>query len=184
MDSVSEKIWQLSPHSFNCRKVRRVQLSSNFLLLLSQFQNHVRDLNTFFEKHTSKVGKYHREEKQDFKRLLIFLNIKIWTKSNKIELSEEFSAMWREQQNPWDLMSPLIWGKNEKDKSLKRMSDTFQIFSDWYFWIKFCFRCEIFFKLTPEILKFQLCFKISIKTAFTSGHTTSLQLSIPRLVSV
>ena len=73
---------------------------------------------------------YYREEKQDFERLLIFLNIKMSAKSNKIELSEEFMAMWREEQTLWDVMFPLYPDKNEKDKSLKRMSDKFQIFSD------------------------------------------------------
>ena len=42
--------------------------------------------------------KYYREEKQDFEKFLIFLNIKITAKSNKIELSEEFMVMWREEQ--------------------------------------------------------------------------------------
>ena len=51
-------------------------------------------------------------------------------KSNKIELSEEFIIMWRDEQTLWDAMSPLHRDKNEKDKSLKRMSDKFQIFSD------------------------------------------------------
>ena len=51
-------------------------------------------------------------------------------KSNKIELSEEFIAMWREEQSLWDVMPPLCRDKNEKDKSLKRMSDKFQVFSD------------------------------------------------------
>ena len=51
-------------------------------------------------------------------------------KSNKIELSEEFMALWREEQSLWDVISPLYRDKNEKDKSLKRMSDKFQIFSD------------------------------------------------------
>ena len=51
-------------------------------------------------------------------------------KSNKIELSEEFIAMWREEQSLWDVMPPLYRDKNEKDKSLKRMSDKFQVFSD------------------------------------------------------
>ena len=37
-------------------------------------------------------------------------------KSNKIELSEDFMAMWRDE--------------NEKCRSLKRISDKFQIFSD------------------------------------------------------
>ena len=46
-----------------------------------------------------------------------------------IELSEEFMAMWR-KQTLWDVMFPLYPDKNEKDKSLKRMSDKFQIFSD------------------------------------------------------
>ena len=35
MDSVFLKIGQFSPLQFNCRKVGRVQLSSNFFLLLS-----------------------------------------------------------------------------------------------------------------------------------------------------
>ena len=76
-------------------------------------------------------------------------------KSNKIELSKEIMAMWREEQT---VMFPLYPDKNDKDKSLKRMSDKFQIFSDWYFRITFCFKCEIFFQLTLEIFKFQLCF--------------------------
>ena len=40
--------------------------------------------------------KYHREEKQDFERFLIICNIKMSTKSNKIELSEEFMVMWKD----------------------------------------------------------------------------------------
>ena len=108
--------------------------------------------------HAFNYWKHYREEKQDFERLLIFLNIKMSAKSNKIELSEEFMAMWREEQTLWDVMFPLYPDKNEKDKSLKRMSDKFQIFSDRYFRITFCFKCEIVFQLTPEILKFQLCF--------------------------
>ena len=78
-------------------------------------------------------------------------------KSNEIELNEDFMAMWREEQTLWSVMSSLYRDKNEEDKNLKRMSDKFQIFSE-YFRIKFCFKCEIFFQLTPQILKFQLCF--------------------------
>ena len=52
------------------------------------------------------------------------------TKSNEIELREEFMAVWREEQTLWDVMFPLYPDKNEKDKSLKIMSDKFQIFSD------------------------------------------------------
>ena len=51
-------------------------------------------------------------------------------KSKKIDLSEEFMAMWREEQTIWDAIFPLYPHKNEKDKNLKRMSDKFQIFSD------------------------------------------------------
>ena len=50
------------------------------------------------------------------------------TKSNKIELSEEFMAIWRDEQTLWHVMTPLRRDKNEKDKSfrsLKRMSDKF-----------------------------------------------------------
>ena len=51
-------------------------------------------------------------------------------KSNKIELSEEFMAMWKDEQTLWDVISPLRRDKNKKDKSLKKMSDKFQNFSD------------------------------------------------------
>ena len=40
------------------------------------------------------------EERQYFERFLKFLNIKMSTKSNKIELSEEFMAIWREEKPP------------------------------------------------------------------------------------
>ena len=55
--------------------------------------------------------------------------IKMLAKSNKIELSEKFVAIWREEQTLCDVMSPLYQDKNEKDKSLKRISDKFQTFS-------------------------------------------------------
>ena len=42
--------------------------------------------------------KYYREEKQDFERFLILLNMS--SKSNKIELSEDLMVMWREEQPP------------------------------------------------------------------------------------
>ena len=35
----------------------------------------------------------------------------------------EFMAMWREEQTLWDVIFPLYPDKNEKDKSLRRMSD-------------------------------------------------------------
>ena len=76
-------------------------------------------------------------------------NIKILAKSNKIELSEEFIAMWKEEQSLWDAMSRLYRDKNEKDKSLTWVSDKFQIFSNWYFRIKFCFRCGNLFSAFP-----------------------------------
>ena len=42
------------------------------------------------------------------------------SKSNKIKLREELTAMWREEQTLWDVMSSLYRDKNEKDKSLKK----------------------------------------------------------------
>ena len=70
----------------------------------------MQDLNTFLKKIHQKWI-YYREEKQDFERflaLLISLNIEISAKSKKIELNEEFIAMWREEQSLWDVMSPLF----------------------------------------------------------------------------
>ena len=78
------------------------------------------------------------------------------TKLNIVELSEESMAMWKEEQTLWDVMFAMYPDKNGKHESLKRMSNKFQIFSDWYFEVKFYFKCEIFFQRTPDILKFQL----------------------------
>ena len=50
-------------------------------------------------------------------------------KSNKIALME-FMATWKEEQTLWDVMFILHPNKIEKDESLKRMSNKFQIFSD------------------------------------------------------
>ena len=72
-----------------------------------------------FLKNVHQKWKYYREEKQDFERFLIFLNIKMSAKLNKIELSEEFMVMWREEQTLWDVMSPLYQDKNEKDKNFR-----------------------------------------------------------------
>ena len=74
--------------------------------------------------------------------------MKLSSKLNKIELSEEFMAMWREEETLFDLMPPLYQDKDEKYKSLKRMSDFFRLI----------FSNKVLFQLTPEILKFQLCF--------------------------
>ena len=114
--------------TFNCRKVRRVQLSSNFFLLLSL--------------------KYYREEKQVFERILIFLNIKILAKSNKIELSDEFMAMWRDKQTLWDVTSSLCETKMKKTKVWKECQINFINFK--FFRLifsnkKFCFKCKKFF---------------------------------------
>ena len=49
----------------------------------------------------------------------MFLNIKMSTKLNKIELSEEFMAMWREEQTLWDVMFPLYPGKNGKKQKFE-----------------------------------------------------------------
>ena len=58
---------------------------------------------------------------------------KLNPKLSRFEHNEEFIAMLREEQSLWDVMSPLNRDNNENDKSLKIMSDEFQIFSDGYF---------------------------------------------------
>ena len=83
--------------------------------------------------------------------------MKLLAKLNKIELSGEFMAMWREEETLFDLMPPLYQDKNEKDKSLKRISDKFQIFSDRYFQTKFCF------SLPQRSLNFSYVFKLALK---------------------
>ena len=68
----------------------------------------MRDLNAFFLKTIHQKWKYYREEKQDFERSLIFLNIKMSAKLNKIELSEEFMVMWRERTDPLGCHVPSV----------------------------------------------------------------------------
>ena len=81
-------------------------------------------------------------------------------KSNKIELSEEFMAMWREEQTLWDVMFPLYPDKNEKDKSLKRMSDKFQIFQTDIFKKRSVSNAKPFLSLTWRFLNFSYVFKL------------------------
>ena len=71
------------------------QLSSNFLLSLSLIPHSRTRFEHVFFRNIYQKRKYYREEKQDFQRFLIFLNIKMSAKSKKIELNEEFKAMWR-----------------------------------------------------------------------------------------
>ena len=63
---------------------------------------------------------YYREEKQDFERHLIFLDIKMSAKWNKIELREEFMAMWTEAQTLWDVMFQLYPEKNKKRRKFEK----------------------------------------------------------------
>ena len=56
----------------------------------------MRDLNKFFKKYTSNLEILQRRKT----RFLIFLNITMSAKSNKIELSEEFMAVGKEKQPP------------------------------------------------------------------------------------
>ena len=54
-------------------------------------------------------------------------------KSNKTKSREKFMAIRRDEETLWHVQSPLRREKNEKNKrfrSLKRMSDKFEIFSD------------------------------------------------------
>ena len=134
MDSIKWKCknWIVNVKKFNCRKVEHVQLSSNFFLF-----------------NCTKVGRV--QLSSNFFPLLSLIS------PSRMRF-EYVLAMWRKKHTLRDVISLLYRDKNKKDKSLKRMSDKFQIFSDWYFRIKFCFKCEIFFQLTLEILKLQLCF--------------------------
>ena len=63
--------------------------------------------------------------------------------------------MWRVEQTLWAYYVPIVLGQKGKrqkfEKNVRRISG-------WHFQITFCFKCEIFFQLTPEILKFQFCF--------------------------
>ena len=75
-----QKNEQISPFPFNCRKVRRAQLSSIFFLLVSLISQTGGRSEQFFFKKIHQKWKYYREKIQDFERFLIFLNIKISTK--------------------------------------------------------------------------------------------------------
>ena len=88
------------------KEVGRIELSSNILLLLSLVAIVITlkcDIWTRFLKNIHQKLEYYREENQDFETLLIFLHIKMSAKLNKIGLSEEFMAMWREEQTLWDV---------------------------------------------------------------------------------
>ena len=86
MDSVFLKNWQISPHLFNCKKVGRVQLSSNFWLFLALIVITITsEIWTRFLKKIHQKWEYYTEGKQDFEKLLIFLNIEM--SENRIKLN-------------------------------------------------------------------------------------------------
>ena len=58
------------------------------------------EIRTRFLKNIHQKWIYYSEEKQGFQRFLIFFNIKMSAKSNKIELSKEFIVMWKQKQAP------------------------------------------------------------------------------------
>ena len=61
--------------------------------------------------------KHYRAEKPDFERFLIFLKIKMSAKSKKVELNEEFIAIWREKSRASGMSCPLcIETKMKKTK--------------------------------------------------------------------
>ena len=43
--------------------------------------------------------------------------MKILAKSNKIELSEEFMAMWREEETLWNALSPMYCPQTKMKKT-------------------------------------------------------------------
>ena len=67
--------------------ILRFQLSSDFLLLLSLIATSITlscEIWTRFLKIIHQKWEYYKEEKQGFERLLIFFNIKMSAKLNKI----------------------------------------------------------------------------------------------------
>ena len=62
------------------------------------------------------------------------------SKIEKNELNEEFIAMWKEGQSPWDVKSSLSPEKNKKDKSFKRLRLLIEI--RWRFLISVMFLNE------------------------------------------
>ena len=107
---------------------------------------------------TTRLSFYKRSEKQGFERFLIFLDIKMSTKPNEIN---SVKSLWLcgEKNRPSEMYCSLcVETKMKKTKVWKECKINFRFFQTDIFRIKFCFECEIFFQLAPEILKFQLCF--------------------------
>ena len=90
-----------------------------FFLLLSLISHSFARFEHIFKKIYIKSGNITEKKNKTCERLLIFLNIKMSAKSNKIELSKEFMVMRREGHTLWDVMSPLYRDKNEKDNSFR-----------------------------------------------------------------
>ena len=139
--------------------------------------------------------KYYREEKQDFEKFLIFLFILFLfyinsflifqqnhshktqkdfvflmtvAKLNKIKLSEEFMVMWRQEQTIWDVMFPLYLD-SEKEKTLKRVWDKFQIFQTDILEYSSVSKVKFFFSLPWRLLNFIYVFKLALKLHWLAG---------------
>ena len=98
---------QFLPHPFNCRKVGRVQLSSNFYPLLSLISHSRTRFEHGFLKTDIKSGNIIEKKNKTLKD-------KMLAKSYEIKLSVEFMTLWREEQTLCDVMSPLYRNKNAR----------------------------------------------------------------------
>ena len=136
MDIVFLKIWQFSPHPFSRKKVGRVQLSSNFLLLLSVIAIVITltcEIWIRFFKNIHQKWEYYRAEKRDFERLLIFLNTKM--SENRIKFNS-VRSLWLcgETNRPSGMScSHCIQTKMKKTKVWKECQINFRFFQTYIF---------------------------------------------------
>ena len=139
---------QFSPLPFNCRKVGRVQLSSSFFLLLSLISHSRATFEHVFFKNIHQKWKYYREEKQDFERFLIFLNIKMSAKSKKYWTQWRVYSYVERRTEPLGCHVLFVLRKKWKRQKLGKIE-----ILDWD---------------TLEILNFSYVFKWSLKLLYVA----------------
>ena len=153
--------------------LRRVQLSSNFFLLLSLISHSRPRFEHVVLKKCIKSGNITDKKNRILKDFFYFLILKC-RQNRKIQLCGE-------KNRASGMSCPLYIETEMKVWKKCLMNFRFQI---WWFQLQFRFKCIIFFQLILEILKSQLCFWMSIKTTMTSVHTKSSRSSIRPLVVV
>ena len=162
LDSVFLKIGQFSLLPFNCRKVGRVQLSSNFFLLLALISHPRTRFEHIFLKNTSKVEILQWSKKKTLKGFWYFLilkwrqNWKNWTQWRVYNYVERRTELLECHVPFVFFLGVITSGCYEPKRCSKFLAEITSRKCVFYFWTSVSISCKSSLKLSGVILKKRL----------------------------